>query len=294
MGAMLFGRAFAFAFSVTVTVACASEVAEPEPQPEGPDPVEAEVLDRCSDFATRLCASAASCCESTSGTFSAERCASSFIAEFCRPAAAVVAEGRAEYHPEAEQACLGAWARAHDTCLADWQEIIAIRREVWASCKMVRGTAPVGSGCSTASTCEQPEGAATARCLPDPLTREPTCQVLEILSEDAAYPYPNGEVSVCDVGLYCTTTERDVSGTCEPAVPDGEGCDPDVPLNPECGLGSYCGLDDGRCHRAINFGGSGCAQATECVSFNCQMSAAGGTCTEALSTAADLCERGAS
>ncbi|HEX6278014.1 MAG TPA: hypothetical protein VFZ53_33450 [Polyangiaceae bacterium] len=291
---MPLGRVFSFAFTVTVMFACASEANEPDPEPAGPDPVETEVLERCSDFAARLCASAASCCESTVGTFSAERCASSFVAEFCRPAAAVVAEGRAEYRPEAEEPCLAAWTRAHATCLADWEEIVAVRREVWAECKMVRGTAPIGSGCSTPSTCEQPEGAATARCLPDPLTRTPTCQVLEILPERATCPYPNGEVSVCDVGLYCTTTERDVNGTCTPIVPSGEACDADVPLNPECGLGSYCGLDDGLCHRATNFGGSGCAQATECVSFDCRMSASGGTCTDALSTAADLCERGAS
>ncbi len=89
-------------------------------------------------------------------------------------------------------------------------------------------------------------------------------------------------------------TERDMSGTCEPNVPEGEACDPDVPLNPECGLGSYCGLDDGVCHRATNFGGPSCAQNSECVSFICEMSSDGGTCTEALSTAADLCARGAS
>jgi hypothetical protein len=291
---MLLGRALAVAFTVTVTLACASEADEPSPRPAGPDPLEAEVLERCSDFAARLCASAANCCESTGGAFSTDRCASSFVAEFCRPAAAVVAEGHAEYRPDAEEACLGAWARAHDACVADWDEIVAIRRDVWASCKMVRGFAPIGSGCSTAATCEQPEGDATVRCLPDPLTRAPTCQVLAILPERATCPYPNGEVSVCDTGLYCTTTERDVNGTCAPAVPEGEACDREVPLNPECGLGSYCGLDDGLCHRATNFGGAGCGQATECVSFNCRMSAEGGTCTEALSTAADLCERGAS
>ena len=293
MEAMLLRRFVRLSLALAGLVACSQEEQSPVADAAEPNPIVAMVRERCSDFAVHLCASAADCCASTTGAFSSERCASSFISEFCVPAASVAGEGRATYHPEAEEPCLDAWARAHATCVADWEEIVAIRREVWSACKMVRGTAAVGSGCSTSSMCEQPEGSVTGRCLPDPTTRDPTCQVLEILAEGAECPYPNGEVSVCDVGLYCTTTERDALGTCAPVVPEGRACDAAVPLNPECGLGSYCGLDDGVCHHATNFGGPSCAQGTECVSFTCQMSSAGGTCTEALSTAADLCARGA-
>jgi hypothetical protein len=277
-------------------IACAAEEptagrAEEDP---GLGPAARDALERCSDFAARLCASATSCCESTTGPFSAERCAASFVGEVCRTYSQVVNETIATYHPESEEPCLAAWARAHETCVVDWQEIIAIRRDVWAACKVMRGSFEVGRGCSTSSECAQPEGAATARCLPDPVSsRELICQVLETLGEGAECRFPDGDVSVCDVGLYCTTTELDMLGTCAPAVPDGDACDPGVPLNPECGLGSYCGLDDGLCHRATNFGGPSCTEAQECVSFQCEDSSTGGTCTEALTTAADLCNRGA-
>jgi hypothetical protein len=276
-------------------VACAAEEpklgrAEEDP---GLGPAARAARDSCSDFAARLCASAANCCESATGTFSAERCTTDFVGDVCRIYSQVVNEEIATYHPESEEPCLAAWARAHATCVVDWEEIIAIRRDVWSACKVLRGSFEAGRGCTTSSECAQPDGPATARCLPDPvIPRQLTCQVLETLGEGAQCRFPSGDVSVCDVGLYCTTTELGVLGTCAPAVPEGEACDPDVPLNPECGLGSYCGLDDGLCHRATNFGGPSCTEAPECVSFKCEDSSAGGTCTEALTTAADLCTRG--
>jgi hypothetical protein len=288
---MLIGRILCSLVVAPTVLACAVEADAPRgAEPAEPDPIIAEVRQRCADFAARLCASAADCCESTGRAFSAESCASSFIGDFCGPASQVVGAHLATYHPESEEPCLAAWERAHATCVADWSEIIEIRRDVWAACKMVRGSVAVGRGCSTSSSCAQPEGPATARCLPDPITREPTCQVLELLGEGAECPFPLGDVSVCDTGLYCTTSERDGIGTCAPVVPEGEPCDPDVLENSECGLGSYCGLDDGVCHRATNFGGPSCTQGTECVSFKCDR--VSGTCEEALPTAADLCTRG--
>jgi hypothetical protein len=274
-------------------LACAEEEKPKTDEADEIDPIVTEVLERCSDYAFRLCASAADCCESTMGPFSPEACAADFIADACVPASQAVGAGAAEYYPMDEEPCLAAWRRAYDTCTVDWEEIISFRREVYASCKMVRGTTPVGGGCSTTSTCEQPEGSAVARCLLDPITRSGrTCQVLEILGEGAACPFPSGDVPVCDVGLYCTTTQQDMPGTCEAVVPEGEACDTSVALNPECGLGNYCGLDDGVCHRATNFGGGSCAQGPECVSFQCEMSSRGGTCTEAAPAARDLCLRG--
>jgi hypothetical protein len=290
---MPFRRTHIWLFVAMGGTACATEEEPKAGKVAEPNPVVHEVLERCSDFAARLCASAAECCESSTGSFSAERCASSFVSEFCGSASQAVGAGHAIYEPAAEEPCLAAWARAHATCVVDWNEIVSIRRDVWAECKMVQGTYELGQGCSTSSTCPQPEGPATGRCLPDPTTRQPTCQVLEILGEGAECRFPNGDVSVCDVGLYCTTTERDVLGTCAPAVPEGQACDRDVPQNPECGLGSYCGTGDGLCHRAENFGGPGCTQGAECVSFTCQAPGSSGTCTEALTTAADLCSRGA-
>lgn len=288
---MFFGRTSCSLAVVAITLACAEEEAPRRAEGASPSEIEAEVRQRCSDFAARLCASAADCCESTGAAFSAESCARSFIADFCGPASQVVAAGDATYHPLDEEQCLAAWAEAHATCVADWDQILEIRRDVWSACKMVRGTHAVGSGCSTSSQCAQPEGPATARCLPD--RSGTTCQVLEMLAEGAECRFPMGDVSVCDTGLYCTTTERDGMGTCAPAVPEGEPCDETMLENSECGLGSYCGLDDGVCHRATNFGGPSCTQGAECVSFQCDDSSTGGACEDALVTAADLCARGA-
>jgi hypothetical protein len=286
---MLFGRTSCSIALAAATLACAAEEDGPKgAEPAEPPEIVALVYQRCSDFAARLCASAADCCESTGRSFSAESCVSSFIGDFCGPASQVVGAKHATYHPEAEEPCLAAWTRAHATCVTDWQEILEIRRDVWTACKMVRGTFPVGSGCSTSSECAQPDGPSTARCLPD--STGLTCQVLEMLPEGAECRFPDGDVSACDTGLYCTTTERDGLGTCAPVVPEGEPCDADVEQNSECGLGSYCGVDDAVCHRATNFGGPSCTLGTQCVSFECDRVL--GTCNEALPTAADLCTRG--
>jgi hypothetical protein len=287
---MLFRRTLSALVALSFALACSDEKEPVGGKADDVDESIAEVLEHCSDFALRLCSSAADCCESTTGPFSPEACAESFIASFCVPASQVVGAELATYHPDAEEACLGAWRRAHETCVVDWEEIVSIRRDVWGSCKMIRGTTPPGGGCSTASTCAQPDGPATVRCVPDPVVLDTTtCQVLEILGEGAECRYPDGEVSVCDVGLYCSTTERDMLGMCLPALPEGSPCDYAVPLNPVCGLGSYCGPDT-LCHRATNFGGPSCTLSGECVSFQCQMTSQ--TCTEAPSTAADLCSRG--
>ena len=289
---MLFRRSLCLVAALFAALGCGDEQQPRAGRADDLDPIVAEVRERCSDYAFRLCASAADCCESTMGAFSTEACADDFISTFCVPASQAVGEGRANYDPDEEEPCLAAWRRAHDTCIADWEQIITIRRDVWASCKMVRGTTPEGGGCSTSATCEQPEGPAVASCLPNSTMTGTTCQRIEILEAGATCPYPDGVVPVCDVGLYCTTTQRDMPGTCESVVPEGEACDAAVPLNPECGLGSYCGLDDGVCHRATNFGGPSCAQSLECVSFQCEMSSRGGTCTDAPPTARDLCLRG--
>src|SRR5262245_22844312 len=178
---MLFRRVPCFAFALFCALGCSEEKAPRGGKADELPPIAAEVLERCSDYAFRLCASAATCCESTLGAFSPESCTSSFISSFCVPASQAVGEDRATYHPEQEEPCLAAWRRAHDTCVADWEEIISIRRDVWASCKTVRGTTPEGGGCSTSATCEQPEGPAVASCLPNSMMTGTTCQKIEIL-----------------------------------------------------------------------------------------------------------------
>jgi hypothetical protein len=239
-----------------------------------------EVLASCTQFASELCESASECCAMTAPDSTVDTCVQEMVSQVCRPGADAVAAGLATYHPEAESDCLAAHALSHQTCVADWKELLELRRGIWSSCKVIRGTLMPGRGCTTPVTCAPPEGIGTARCVAG------TCRVVEILSEGAECPYPNGEVSVCDAGLYCTSTERDVIGSCQPVTPTGEACDP-VELNPECGLGSYCDLDEGICKVAENFGGPSCTQGTECVSFVCDDVT--GECEEALPTVAALC-----
>ena len=60
-----------------------------------------------------------------------------------------------------------------------------------------------------------------------------------------------------------------------------------LPLKAVRTEGSRIWLDDGRCHRATNYGGGTCAQDTECVSFLCEDVT--GTCAAAPTTAGGLC-----
>jgi hypothetical protein len=268
------------AFALLALIGCGSddEPAEEANDPDPPVDERARVLESCTAFAEAMCASAQSCCTSQ-GAFSQEGCVRELVSNVCRPAADLTAEGFASYDASQEAACLEAHANSHRACTADWDAILELRREVWAACKVVQGTSQPGRGCSVSGQCASPPGAATARCVQN------VCQVLELLPEGAECPYPNGDVSVCDAGLYCTTTERDVAGTCVPVTLEGAECDP--VLNIECGLGHYCGLDDARCHRATNFGGGSCEHDAECFSFICDRVV--GTCTDVTTTAGELC-----
>ncbi len=264
----------------TLLCACeGEEAAEQQPQSSSMDQRE-QVLSSCRLFAERLCQSAEACCIESTGSFDAQTCVDGVAHDVCGPAADAVAAGFATYHEEAVEPCLAAHAVSHQTCIADWRELLELRRGIWSACKVVQGTSAPGRGCTSSVTCSQPEGASVARCIAG------SCRVLELLGEGAECPYPNGEVSVCDDGLYCTALERDEIGVCAPATPNDAACDP-VPLNPECGLGSYCDADAAVCRRAENFGGPSCALGPECVSFNCDRIS--GECAAPLATVAELC-----
>lgn len=266
-------------------LACSSEKDPPASADSDPDPdagpSREDVLASCAAFAEELCESASDCCAMAAPGSTVDACVQRVMTETCRPAADAVAAKLATYHPEAEPACLEAHALSHQTCVADWGELIELRRAIWGACKVVRGTLLPGRGCTTAATCAVPdEKIGTARCVAG------TCRVVEILGEGAECPYPNGDVSVCDAGLYCTAVERDEIGTCRRVVEPGGECEP-VSLNPECGLGSYCDLETARCRVADNFGGPSCAQGTECVSFLCDPITK--ECEEPKATVAALC-----
>jgi hypothetical protein len=261
------------------TLGCGSDDAPP-PAPVTPvnmtrDPA---VLMACTSFAERLCAGAEDCCTSSEGSFSQQGCVDAIVADLCETAAQLVAAGRAVYDANAEDACLAAHQRSHDTCVPDWDEIVAFRRDVWSVCRVIKGHVAAGGTCSSSSMCASPEGEATSECV------EGSCRERGFLGQGEACPYPLGDVSVCDTGLYCTARQRGEVDRCEPATDVGSACDP-VPLNPECGLGRYCDLVDGVCKLAVNFGGPACAQDTECVSFICDM----GECSDAPSTVTHLC-----
>ncbi len=278
---MAFSRRFAWLCAL-LALACGSDPAPTTAKQSGSSAdTLAEVLDACTAFAGRLCESAAPCCEQAA-PFVADDCVAEFVEGVCTPAAQLVAADLATYDASAEDDCLAAHARAHDACVVDWEQIVAIRRDVWASCRVITGKIRDGHTCDTDARCAPPEVAdATTACVSG------VCRTIAILGAGAACPFPNGDVSTCDLGLYCTADDPGEIGTCEPATPEGEGCDAEF-LNVRCGLGSYCDLVDGVCKKATNFGGPSCTQDTECVSFLCDRAAK--TCREPLSTAASLCE----
>jgi hypothetical protein len=237
-----------------------------------------EVLRACRSFAERLCAGAETCCTSSEGSFSQAGCVEGVVADLCETAAQLVASGRATYDASAEDACIAAQGRSHDTCVPDWDELAAIRRDVWSSCRVINGTVRPGGSCTASIMCATPPGEATSDCVSG------VCRERYFLEQGDACPYPNGNVSVCGAGLYCTALQRGETGSCEPATAEGAACDP-VMLNPECGLGRYCDLTDAVCRVAVNFGGPSCDQDNECVSFICEL----GECRDAPSTVAELC-----
>jgi hypothetical protein len=53
------------------------------------------------------------------------------------------------------------------------------------------------------------------------------------------------------------------------AIATGAGCDASTLEGTECGLGSYCDPETAQCVVATNWGGEGCKQSSECVSFEC-------------------------
>jgi hypothetical protein len=239
-----------------------------------------DVENGCRAFAERLCASAEPCCEQ-GGPFDLEQCVNSYVEKVCTPAAQLVAAGFATYDASSEEACLAAHQRAHDVCYADWEELLAIRRDEETSCRVVTGTATEGQACTTDLQCAPPDGAGSTACV------RGECRTIRLLAEGEACPFPLGDVSTCDTGLYCTATQQDDTGTCERATPEGAACEK-VFLNPECGLGSYCDLDAGVCRKATNFGGPTCTQDDECVSFICDRAAQ--ICHDARPTAYSLCQ----
>ena len=189
---------------------------------------------------------------------------SAFVSSVCVPASQLVAAGHATYDDTSQD---GVSRRppegAHDVCYTDWEGLMAIRRDEEASCHVVIGKVGEGQACTTDLQCAPPDGDGSTACVTG------ACRTIRILGEDEPCPYPSGDVSTCDAGLYCTAAEQGDMGTCVPATPEGEACQP-VFLNPECGLGSYLATSTpGVCRKATNYGGPSCTQDSECVSFLC-------------------------
>jgi len=159
--------------------------------------------------------------------------------------------------------CLSAHAEAHAICVPDFVQTIELRKKIFSACKVLRGLLPAGQSCTTRLACAQPDGPSSADCV------RGSCTVIAVLPEGAECPYPDGEVSVCDNGLYCDAAARGESGLCVGATGLGEPCDSALLGSQQCGLGSYCDLSDSICKGAENLGGPSCAQGTECVSLVC-------------------------
>jgi len=258
---------------------CGSDPAAPKARGTGSNATLEEVQTSCDAFAERLCESAGPCCEQ-GGTFDHDTCVSSFIEGVCTPSAQLAAAGIVTYDASSEEPCLAAHQRAHDVCYADWEELLAIRADEEVACQVVIGSVQEGGRCETDGQCAPPTSEGSSLCV------KGVCRTVRMLHDGEECPYPLGDVSTCDAGLYCTAVEQGETGTCEPATAEGDTCDK-VFLNPECGLGNYCDQDAGICKKAVNFGGPSCTQDNECVSFVCDRVAQ--VCRDARPTAYSLC-----
>jgi hypothetical protein len=246
-------------FALTVA-GCSSATSD---EPGGGRPLDTSVYDNCVDFATRLCRDSEGCCRTAYADFDLDACVTSFKRDVCRPGADAVTAGRATFDEDAVDECLAAHAEAHAVCIPTWQQTIALRKRIYAACRVIDGTSPPGSGCSIAATCKHPDGNASVECVKN------VCQEIEVLNEGAPCPFPSGSVSVCDDGLTCDAPGLGATGHCITAPAPGDACDASSLESIACGLGSYCDAASETCKVAENLGGSGCAQGTECVSFEC-------------------------
>jgi len=266
--------------------ACAAAT-DPSPSPSpaaGGNPstqaTRERVLTACTDFATRLCEDSADCCRKVYARYEQAGCVETLVRDMCRPGADSVAAGFAVYDEQFVEPCLAAHAQADAVCVPTWQDNLTLRKSLWASCKVLRGTTESGRSCSTDVTCAEPDGAKAGVCV------RGTCQVLEVLAEGEPCPFQSGTVSTCDVGLYCTTT-MDEPGVCARVAAEGSACS-GVLGDASCGFGYYCDPDDQVCKETVNLGGPSCRQGLECVSFDCDRIT--GTCAPAPAiVSADEC-----
>jgi hypothetical protein len=226
-------------------------------------PPDTRVFDNCVAFATQLCADAEGCCQAAYGDFSAEGCLDTFKRTVCHPGADAVTAGKATFNEASVPGCLEAHAAAHGICTPTWKQTLELRKQIYTACRVLNGTAEPGRACAISATCKSPEGAATTECV------KSVCQVIEILPEGAACPFPSGSVSVCDDGLACDAPGLGASGHCVKAVATGETCDASVLEGTDCGLGNFCDPETAVCAPTTNMGGTGCSQSNECVSFDC-------------------------
>lgn len=241
--------------------ACSSTATDPSTKtPSTPDTT---VFDNCVAFATRLCGDAEACCQTAYGDFDADGCLATFKREVCRPGADAVEAGKATFNEDAVEGCLEAHAAAHAVCVPTWKQTLELRKKLNSACRVLDGTTEPGGRCAIAAHCKHPEGVATVECVKN------VCQVVEILPEGAACPFPSGSVSVCDDGLACDAPGLGASGRCVKAVAPGATCDASILEGTDCGLGSFCDPETAECKVASNTGGNGCSQSNECVSFDC-------------------------
>jgi hypothetical protein len=214
-------------------------------------------------FASRLCADAQGCCEQQYGGFDQDGCVAIFKRDVCRPGADAVTAKRAVFDENAIESCLAAQAAAHAVCVPTWAQTLELRREIYVACRVIDGLTEPGGGCSVSATCKRPDGFATAECIKN------VCQVSAILGAGDPCPFPSGSVPVCDAGLACDAPGLGTKGICVEALASGASCDASALEGTDCGLGSYCDVQTAECAVATNRGGNGCAQSTECVSFEC-------------------------
>lgn len=242
--------------------ACSSASTE-DGAPSTPPGSDSTVYDECVAFATELCTDAQGCCSDTYGSFDLDGCVATFKRDVCRPGADAVNAHRADFDEDAVAGCLAAQAEAHRVCVPTWAQTLELRKKLNTACRVIDGRSAPGAGCSVSATCKRPDGNGTVECIKN------ACTLIEVLAEGAPCSFPSGPVSVCDDGLTCDAPGLGAAGHCVRTPIVGDRCDSSVLESTECGLGRYCDIASSTCKITENFGGSGCAQSTECVSFEC-------------------------
>ena len=219
----------------------------------------------CVLYAEALCAASVQCCTTSGVGHKPELCRKARY-DLCQLGAADHLAGRAEFHPERVDACIAQAKAFFDACATFTVDDYFKDNE----CDWVpfQGRLAEGATCEYTYQCAPPAKGGDPRTLVGCVDRRCT-HFRYSGNAGAACTAGPGADKFCDVGLHCDlpdlTADPPVPGTCEPAIPLDQPCDP---TEFRCGLGNYCDALSGRCEKAKPLNAP-CSSGAECESFEC-------------------------